>query len=724
MSWRRRPSQQTPSPEEPPGRHPHHPQLVSHQPLPLVRTRSSAHLFLDHLTGTCTSILRRLSFKVRHFSLSQFAAPSGPASPMPQRPSSVESQRRASGPSLRRIRSDNQGPQRSARPRRHTTTNVLHPTQLSALQTRATLLPLSPPLTQRAGDKTKVSRVRALAMNSPDAPESDPPSVPARHHHHQHQQQNFVQQQQQLQLQLQQQELAVLAERLGSSSSSSSPSDSQSATPTPGDLVAAVSLDDNCSAPIQYLGCGPHPEEEPEDYGTLKASPLCEMGRRRKRHHGHKLTGVDLTESAANPVDGPLSAAGVAAAAASAASVRSVDVATWAPLALDQCFALDLNLTASPAPPSPPPPPATCCQDEDRMALADLLSSAASKDEQLNDHAYHDWYLSCDAALPDDRDEDDVAAAAAAAVAAVAAAACAEAEAGDDAVDQGQGLSDVLVGQADADPAVAFLMDQLSKPTCYLDEEDDLASLAYPPDSSAAMSSPTGSSTPIAMMHSAWFDEYAYSAYNTASKAKSAHAAQQQQQQQQQHRPLTEKAYPYVSSPPKPSKYLDNPFNPYDTFDLYGYGEQPELAYLADETPAVTPSAKTQTWKPALDLPVDAADANKILEQKTLDPAAAAATLTANNSKQQFCPVASTSSTVDQSHVMHLSLCLVLHLGLLLRHTCSDLTVPKQKKKNTQKLQLSHGTDVNLTNKRVGLSINFFSSLDFFFTCPTSGLRY
>ena len=73
---------------------------------PLVRTRSSAHLLFGQLTGTCTSLLRRLSLKVRYLSLSLVP---------PARPQSVD-----------RVESKNSsGEPRAAgrvRPRRHTTT--------------------------------------------------------------------------------------------------------------------------------------------------------------------------------------------------------------------------------------------------------------------------------------------------------------------------------------------------------------------------------------------------------------------------------------------------------------------------------------------------------------------------------------------------------------------------------------------------------------------------
>jgi len=58
------------------GHQPQQQQQQQRQQQPLVRTRSSAHLFLDQFTGTCNSLLRRLSVKVRYLSLSLVTSPS------------------------------------------------------------------------------------------------------------------------------------------------------------------------------------------------------------------------------------------------------------------------------------------------------------------------------------------------------------------------------------------------------------------------------------------------------------------------------------------------------------------------------------------------------------------------------------------------------------------------------------------------------------------------
>lgn len=106
----------------------HRSHLQPHQQQqPLTRTRSSAHLFLGQLTGTCSSLFRRLSVKVRYLSLSLIPGSSGSRSSSAtggigsSRPSTPPSGQRNRPRSADRVVEDIAAGQK-VRPRRHTTT--------------------------------------------------------------------------------------------------------------------------------------------------------------------------------------------------------------------------------------------------------------------------------------------------------------------------------------------------------------------------------------------------------------------------------------------------------------------------------------------------------------------------------------------------------------------------------------------------------------------------
>ena len=315
----------------------------------LTRTRSSAHLFLDHLSGTCSSLLRRLSVKVRYFSLSLTSASSSSSSasgapaagatpqdadwnrrPRSQSPLDAAAEEAAGGARKKRTSCER-------RPRRHTAT---------VLTTASSATAETPSVVVKSRSNPKLVR-------------------------------NFSNQ--------------------SSSNSSSSSSSSSSATPTP--ATPCLSEKRRCSFVAPEAAAAVHAAAAAavaDEYATLKPS---NMGRRRRRQRkppppvvAQVSTNTDLIGVAGVDVD--------AADAAGAAEPS--------PLATIQTLGLNLTCetatattaaeasSSSSSPPPPPPPPSLALLLADVTVVNDdagVVDKAAAEQ-----NTYLNWYCGAAAA--------------------------------------------------------------------------------------------------------------------------------------------------------------------------------------------------------------------------------------------------------------------------------------------------------------------------------------
>ena len=381
----------------------HSQQQQQRQQQPLVRTRSSAHLFLDQFTGTCNSLLRRLSVKVRYLSLSLVTSPS----PQRRRKARSESEDSSSRLAATSVTGSSGGGFRSRnttermRPRRHTATVLT-----------------------TVGSTTTV-------MDAGEELSFDPVSRSPSH-------------------------------RKPVRNDGKSSSDSET-TPTPSPCIFDQPV---LPAAVQsYLGAA-----EGSDYPTLKASSMSRRRRRHRKNQADASTNDGIGVKSESPVGSAYIAASASLASASA------------PLALDQCMALDLNISS-----------ATESLAHDQVILLD---------EQLGSPR-RDW----NEPLP-------------------------------------------------LNPSVFYGIQHEDN-----DKTKDVVTESPPPPPPPPLPLPEENNP-----DPNWFDEFAYPAYSS----KSSSSARKKSCSSR----LTEKAYPYVSSPPSNSRYLD-PTQPYSGYDYYDIIAEP-----------------------------------------------------------------------------------------------------------------------------------------------------
>ena len=248
----------------------HH--LQQRQQQPLVRARSSAHLFLDQFTGTCNSLLRRLSVKVRYLSLSLVTSPS----PQRRRQARSESEDSSSRLAATTVAgSSGGGGLRSrntterVRPRRHTAT------VLTSVGSTTTLVDGTEEMSFDPVNRSPSNQLHRKPTRNNDKSSSD-----------------------------------------------------SETTPTPSPCVFDQPV---LPAAVQsYLGT-----MEGTDYPTLKASSMSRRRRRHRKNQADASTNDGIGVASDSPAD--------SAYAAASASLATLS----APLALDQCVALDLNLSSA-----------------------------------------------------------------------------------------------------------------------------------------------------------------------------------------------------------------------------------------------------------------------------------------------------------------------------------------------------------------------------------------
>lgn len=469
---------------------------------PLVRTRSSAQLLLGQLTGTCSSLLRRLSVKVRYLSLSLIPTTTG-SSPSPSRHSSPNGRERPRS-------ADRSGPSglagRAVRPRRHTTT---------VITTTPAMMNESTPVLGRA------------------------PSP--------------------------------LCPRGGNGQSSPSPGSDSEATPTPSPCHFTASHQVQ-SEPVDeetahYL--------RTDDYATLKASSSANSsGQRRRRRHDHGNQRKNQTERRRTGSDDPH---------------QPMTVIT-APLLLapDQPFSglLDLNLNGAKG-------SGYLAHDQQQQQQQQLdrrrMASSADLVPSVHDpmasksNPYLDWYFNCGSGSGA-KDSDNTTG--------------------------GNAASGATAVATNEDEIV---IEDLPYPIL-LDEW-----LASPPRSPSGIQPPSSSGDkeeqddeeedeeeedPLEALehHTSWFEEFAYPAYSSGkasagvSKSHSGSCAAGAGGTASGGRVMTEKAYPYVSSPVSP-RAKHRQLAPYDPYDLLLYDESAYLAsataLLDAEDEPVTPTTAT-----------------------------------------------------------------------------------------------------------------------------------
>ena len=482
---------------------------------PLVRTRSSAHLFLGQLTGTCSSLFRRLSVKVRYLSLSLIPGSGGGGG---SRPSTPAAGRRDRPRSADRVDDSDQRAGRT-RPRRHTTT-VLTMDESTPVARHG-----SSPITNLVADQFQRGR-------------------------------------------------------------SPSPGSDSEATPTPSPctvrMPVAVAEDTAYSSGQQHLRA--------DDYPTLKGS-----SRRRRRHHQNSNSSSGSSNGSGQHNNNnnvrhhhhhhhhrkSLAEASTGRDQSSPAMEgdanddggcdHQFESTSATPLALDQCFALGLNLTTL-APPT------------DSYLAGDQESDAAGSSEpsdpleppdfeltnnnssngggSISQNPYFDWFLTCN--LEDETAQDSSSSSSLLA-------------------DRRPSSTKVSKRSVESDPA-AFLYDQ-QPPLEDLPYPILLDDWISPPSPPSPVQEPSGDmdSDPLAALrhHSTWFEEYAYPAY----ASKSANQASSKSSNRLSasgtggsSRMMAEKAYPYVSSPATPRHSNKYQTAPYDPYDLLSYDDSPYLS--------------------------------------------------------------------------------------------------------------------------------------------------
>ena len=512
---------------------PHH----HHQQQPLVRTRSSAHLFLGQLTGTCSSLLRRLSVKVRYLSLSLIpgssGSRSGSVSGTASRPSTPPSRNRPK--SADRVVEDIGAGQR-VRPRRHTTTVC-------------TTMDESTPVANHCNVSSANNDSAGMLVD-----------YRTQHRH------------------------------------SPSPGSDSEATPTPSPCtfpMPVAAVEDTV-----YTSCQQHLRAD--DYPTLKGS-----SRRRRRHHHHSSSGSSgnggnnnnnnnnhhnrhhhnrksQTEASTgrdrtSPMENDHSSTMRNSCATTDDDDHQLlnESTTATPLALDQCFALGLNLTSL-APPKSSKSTDTFLaadqenkneeeeedDDDDAVAVAgssacDLQSEQVDSELSTNNNGntapnpYFDWFLSCN--LEEERSSSLGERRPSAKVSHRSIANEEEEE-----EDQQTSLEDL--------PYPIILDDWISPPSppspppipehqhltgenCSSMDRDPLAALRH---------------------HSTWFEEYAYPAYSSKSNQGGGSSSSKSSNRLSvtgtssvggSSRMMAEKAYPYVSSPTTQSRHSNTKYH-------------------------------------------------------------------------------------------------------------------------------------------------------------------
>lgn len=485
-----------------------------HRGQPLVRTRSSAQLLLGQLTGTCSSLLRRLSVKVRYLSLSLIpTATTSPSGSRHTSPSGRERPRSAdrSGPS---------GSNRTQRPRRHTTT---------VITTTPAMMNESTPVLARGP--------------SPHCPRGR---------------------------------------------QSLSPGSDSEATPTP----SPCHFQSTASHVQQQLDDGDEVLQSPhylktDDYATLKASSGSSSGRRRRRHHQggsseshHRNNQTERRTGSYDP---------------SQQQPAPMTVIT-APLLLapDQPFSglLDLNLNGAKCGGGGggnsgylAPDQQQQQLDRRRMASSAELVGQSGQESTTGpkSNPYLDWYFNCSSS--------------------------------------GSGSG----GQKEMSDFTTSVPNELNKSLSQKENEILIDDLPYPILLDEWLASPPRSpkkgegegeggndvedvdeeeeEDPLEALehHTSWFEEFAYPAYSSA-KTSSAGAAKSHgggsggatTSSCSSGRVMTEKAYPYVSSPVSP-RTKQRQMAPYDPYDLLLYDESVYLETAAslldpaDEDP-ITPT--------------------------------------------------------------------------------------------------------------------------------------
>ncbi|XP_046655148.1 serine/threonine-protein kinase Doa-like [Daphnia pulicaria] len=521
----------------------HQSQQQPHGQQPLVRTRSSAHLFLGQLTGTCSSLLRRLSVKVRYLSLSLIPGSSGSRSgsltgAAASRPCTPPSARNRPQSADRVV--EDIGAGQRVRPRRHTTTVC----------------------TATMDESTPVANHRNLSSH----------------------------------------DSGMLVDYRTARHSPSPGSDSE-ATPTPSPCTFSMPV----AAVEDTLYTSGQQHLRADDYPTLKGS-----SRRRRRNHHHSSsgssggnnnnnnnnnhhhnrhhhqhnrksqteasTGRDRT-SPGSESEGKRNSCATTDNDDDHQLLGESTTATTAttPLALDQCFALGLNLTT--ATPSNKSTDTFLAadqeneeeeEDEDDDAAAVAGSSAADpQSEQVDSelltnnnttaNPYFDWFLSCNLqeekasslggcsskvpqkSIRPEEDDDD-----------------------EEEEDQQTSLEDL--------PYPILLDDWISTPPC---------PPSPPPPIPEHQHLTTGESCssmdrdPLAALrhHSTWFEEYAYPAYSSKSNPAGGGAGSSSSKSSNRlsatgtssvggsSRMMAEKAYPYVSSPATPSRHSNTKYH-------------------------------------------------------------------------------------------------------------------------------------------------------------------
>lgn len=536
MSFRRRHSHNSKpeessldSSEETHHHHHHH----HRQAQPLVRTRSSAHLLLGQLTGTCSSLLRRLSVKVRYLSLSLIpTSRSRQASPeRNQRPQSVDPCNL----------DEQQLPQtRDRKPRRHTTT--------------------------------------VLTMNNESTPvgSSFPSPQPL-----------------------------IPADKL-----SSSPESDSEATPTPSPCpfipTVAAAEDSSSRSSSTYL--------RTDDYPTLKASS---MGRRRRRHghhnhHHHRKSQTEVSSPSADPLSGDH----LHHQRLLAADQQQQELPLGS--SSSSSFDLDLNLTTL-ATSTPSPPLSSLLADGITQALA--LDQDEDEDEEeaqrptiphesttssshVKVNPYLDWYLTSSSSL--DRQQPK--------------------QSSPPLLKPYNYLSQ-LDSSLNPDRRVerSGSLSRSNEPEVSgrkktSEEEDEEERLPYPlllddwispsppPQDHHVAASGEGDEEddPLAaLQQSNWFEEYAYPAYSAATKSSGGATTKllspvtptPNSGSSSAPRMMTEKAYPYVSSPAVPRHQSSkHHYDPYDMlYDTTSSSSSSFLSVPAD----VRPKQQTQQQRPS-----------------------------------------------------------------------------------------------------------------------------
>lgn len=548
---RRRHSEQLALPDEEPAVR-HDPRLRQQ---PLVRTRSSAHLFLGQLTGTCSSLLRRLSVKVRYLSLSLIPG-AGAGSSRPTTPA-----RRHRPQSADRVEESSDHRTGRTRPRRHTTTVLT------------------------MDESTPVAR-----HGTPD-----PTDLTAR--------------------QLQ---------RTTTRGHSPSPDTDSEATPTPSPCT--VPLPVTALEESGYPGSGQQ-HLRTDDYPTLKGSSTS---RRRRRHHQNSnsnsssgssngsgvgpinnnnnhntnnnnnnnnnyhqhyhhhrkslaeaSTGRDqvspaLEKNDANDVDHQFELS----PCSSSTATTTTTTMNATPLALDQCFALGLNLTTL-APSTDTylagdqetdaAGSSALCDDQSERPEFELTNNNSDGNSGNNQqNPYFDWFLSCNLDEPATVEQET------------------------SLLERRPSSSKSSHRSTDSERGQPFESERglLFEPQSSLEDLpypillDDWISPPSPP--SPVLQEPSGDSSmdpdPLSALrhHSTWFEEYAYPAYTSKSSnqasSKSSNRLSATGSASGSGRMMAEKAYPYVSSPASPrhsNKYQQA--SPYDPYDLL-YDESSYLA--------------------------------------------------------------------------------------------------------------------------------------------------